>query len=100
MKNLNLYHKAVEKGLFCYLISIPFKENEFLPPCYITNRGTSTQKILLTDKSLADAVQALIGCFLISAGQKAALKFMSWIGLEPIPHGYRNNLVKLANLSS
>ena len=36
----------------------------------------------LPDKSIADCVEALIGCYLTVCGQRAALQFMSWIGLK------------------
>ena len=37
---------------------------------------------LINDKSLADCVEALIGCFLLKTGSFGALKFMSKIGLD------------------
>ncbi|UYV82849.1 DICER1 [Cordylochernes scorpioides] len=39
----------------------------------------------IPDKSIADCVEALIGCFLISCGQRGALLFMSWLGLHVLP---------------
>ncbi|CAD5226751.1 unnamed protein product [Bursaphelenchus xylophilus] len=44
----------------------------------------------INDKSVADAVEALIGAHLISLGPRAALQFMEWLGLKvlvepPIP---------------
>ncbi|GFO41771.1 endoribonuclease dicer [Plakobranchus ocellatus] len=39
----------------------------------------------LPDKSLADCVEALIGCYLTTCGRKAALLFMSWLGLRVLP---------------
>ncbi len=36
----------------------------------------------LPDKSIADCVEALIGCYLTTCGQRAALQFMSWLGLK------------------
>ncbi|RUS80555.1 hypothetical protein EGW08_011695 [Elysia chlorotica] len=39
----------------------------------------------LPDKSLADCVEALIGCYLTTCGRKAALLFMSWLGLKVLP---------------
>lgn len=38
----------------------------------------------LPDKSIADCVEALIGCYLNSCGQKAAIRLMSWLGLKVI----------------
>ncbi|XP_013409876.1 LOW QUALITY PROTEIN: endoribonuclease Dicer-like [Lingula anatina] len=39
----------------------------------------------LPDKSIADCVEALIGCYLTQCGPKAALQFMSWVGLKVLP---------------
>ncbi|KAL5008233.1 hypothetical protein ScPMuIL_013814 [Solemya velum] len=39
----------------------------------------------IPDKSIADCVEALIGCYLTSCGKKAALLFMSWLGLKVLP---------------
>uniref|UniRef100_A0A158R4U7 RNA helicase n=1 Tax=Syphacia muris TaxID=451379 RepID=A0A158R4U7_9BILA len=36
----------------------------------------------LSDKSIADAVEALIGAHLLELGPTAALKFMKWLGLK------------------
>ncbi|XP_041353083.1 endoribonuclease Dicer-like [Gigantopelta aegis] len=36
----------------------------------------------IPDKSVADCVEALIGCYLTTCGKKAALLFMSWLGLK------------------
>ena len=39
----------------------------------------------ITDKSVADSVEALIGAYLISCGYLGALKFMSFLGLNVLP---------------
>lgn len=39
----------------------------------------------LPDKSIADCVEALIGCYLASCGSRAALRFMDWLGLHVLP---------------
>lgn len=39
----------------------------------------------IPDKSIADCVEALIGAYLISCGQKGALMLMSWLGLTVLP---------------
>ena len=39
----------------------------------------------IPDKSIADCVEALIGAYLISTGQRGALLFMSWLGLQVLP---------------
>ncbi|CAF4672430.1 unnamed protein product [Rotaria sp. Silwood1] len=40
---------------------------------------------LISDKSIADAVEALIGAYLIASGPKAALRFMAWLGIRIFP---------------
>lgn len=39
----------------------------------------------IPDKSVADCVEALIGCYLTTCGKQAALTFMSWLGLKVLP---------------
>ncbi|KAK3092704.1 hypothetical protein FSP39_006212 [Pinctada imbricata] len=39
----------------------------------------------IPDKSIADCVESLIGCYLTSCGKKAALQFMHWLGLKVLP---------------
>ena len=39
----------------------------------------------IPDKSVADCVEALIGCYLTCCGKRAALLFMSWLGLKVLP---------------
>ncbi|KAL3124728.1 hypothetical protein niasHT_001565 [Heterodera trifolii] len=41
----------------------------------------------ISDKSIADAVEALIGAHLIQLGQDAALKFMNWLGIRVLTQG-------------
>ena len=37
---------------------------------------------VVSDKSIADCVEAIIGAYLIESGPHAALQIMSWFGLE------------------
>ncbi|OWF53355.1 endoribonuclease Dicer-like [Mizuhopecten yessoensis] len=39
----------------------------------------------IPDKSIADCVESLIGCYLTSCGKKAALRFMFSLGLKVLP---------------
>ncbi len=39
----------------------------------------------IPDKSIADCAEALIGAYLSSTGQRGALTFMSWLGLDVLP---------------
>jgi len=45
----------------------------------------------LPDKSIADCVEALIGCYLASCGSRTALQFMDWLGLHVLPAGPTDN---------
>ncbi|XP_052768714.1 endoribonuclease Dicer-like [Mya arenaria] len=72
------------------LISKEKDEEEFA----MEDKPTSLQNLLpyclqlhhcLPDKSIADCVEALIGCYLTSCDKMAALKFMSWMGLKVLP---------------
>jgi dsRNA-specific ribonuclease len=40
---------------------------------------------VVSDKSIADSVEAIIGAYLITSGPQAALQVMSWFGLEVLP---------------
>jgi len=42
----------------------------------------------LPDKSIADCVEALIGCYLSTCGQRAALLFMAWLDLKVLPPSF------------
>ncbi|XP_076355471.1 endoribonuclease Dicer-like isoform X2 [Tachypleus tridentatus] len=39
----------------------------------------------ISDKNIADGVEALIGAYLLSCGPHATLHFMSWLGLHVLP---------------
>lgn len=39
----------------------------------------------ISDKSVADSVEALIGAYLTSCGYLGALKFMKYLGLQVLP---------------
>ena len=52
----------------------------------------------LPDKSIADCVEALIGCYLVTCGQRAALQFMAWLGLKVCVMGLNVNLRRLLNM--
>ena len=48
-----------------------------LPSPYIEN--------CISDKSVADVVEAMIGCFFVQSGPQAASKIMQWFGLPVVP---------------
>ena len=45
----------------------------------------------VSDKSVADCVEALIGCYLTTCGKWAALTLMSWLGLKVLPPMVQGN---------
>ena len=51
----------------------------------------------IPDKSIADCVEALIGAYLISCGQKGALLLMTWLGLTVLPECKENEERILGN---
>lgn len=110
IQNVHLYQKAKKKHLPGSLICTSFScSTTWLPPCYtveevvdkkiLTKKSKLEQKEeesnpkyhffrkqVISDKCIADSVEALIGAYLLSCGQKGALMFMSWLGLNPLPH--------------
>ena len=58
----------------------------------------------LPDKSIADVVEALIGCYLTTCSQRAALMFMTWLGLnvlpEPVLHAQRKPNCHQSNIGN
>ena len=50
----------------------------------------------LPDKSIADCVESLIGCYLTCCGKKVALRFMSWLGLRVLPQTKLNDQVNFS----
>lgn len=56
-------------------------EEKILPDQAFIPYNLQTQHSI-PDKSIADCVEALIGCYLIECGPRAALMFMSWLGLK------------------
>ena len=45
-----------------------------------------------SDKSIADATEALIGAYLITCGEEGALRFMKWLGMDvKLPEEMRNS---------
>lgn len=41
-------------------------------------------KQVISDKCIADSVEALIGSYLLTCGHQGALRFMNWFGLKPL----------------
>lgn len=105
IQNLHLYQRAKKKKLPEFLRCDSFScKSTWLPPCYTVDENVDltvnvetedeedrfTKKYFtkqyISDKCIADSVEALIGAYLLSCGQKGALMFMSWLGLNPLPN--------------
>ena len=46
------------------------------------NRFMMRKYVKMSDKAVADSVEALIGCFLLHGGQHKAIKVMHWLGID------------------
>ena len=98
VSNYNLYRLGFRKGLGEIILSSKFEPTEnWLPPCFVlseekenlngsrTNTPNLRTQHCISDKTLADCVESLIGAYLISSGIKAAQLLMSWLGLNVLP---------------
>lgn len=107
VSNYNLYKLGKRKGLQELIVSSKFEPLEsWLPPHYLSasqnpvgflftaptsstaqssNRFDKYRDHCISDKSIADCVEAIIGAYLITSGPQAALRVMSWFGLEVLP---------------
>ncbi|EUB58854.1 Endoribonuclease Dcr-1 [Echinococcus granulosus] len=98
--NSNLYRLGCEKNLPGRIVGVAFEPHEnWLPPCYVcttdpTNNIASTRiknqcpsltHQFLTNKSVADCVESLVGCYLTERGERSALKLLQWFGIECLP---------------
>lgn len=111
VSNYNLYKLGKRKGLQEIIMSTKFEPLEsWLPPHYDSSLSLSSNSKLasvfgarksstdtssaqfdkykdhiLSDKSIADCVEAIIGAYLITSGPQAALKIMTWFDLKVLP---------------
>lgn len=96
ISNYNLYRLGTKKHLAEYIIAHQFQpSNRWLPPGFCVNNdygsmassdqvdvGDQFTKQNISDKSIADCCEALIGAYLLSSGPKGAVEFMSWLGIR------------------
>lgn len=102
-----MYKLGKRKGLQELIVSNKFEPLEtWLPPHYISSissnsNSSSVDTIFsskstasrfdkyrdhcVSDKSIADSVEAIIGAYLIKSGPQSALHVMSWFGLDVLP---------------
>jgi dsRNA-specific ribonuclease len=81
--NSYLFKLATLKMFHKYIISIDFqpKVNWILPNLKKT-LDDERFKFILSDKSFADSVEALIGCYLFHLGLNGAQSFIRWLDLK------------------
>ena len=102
ISNQNLFNLARAKKLESYIIGEEFQSRRnWLPPNAI-NKQLETQ--MLSDKSIADCVEALIGLYIIKCGEKSVRCLLKWLGFE-ISKEFEFKVdfqtpVKFANLSA
>nr|CDS29834.2 dicer 1 [Hymenolepis microstoma] len=95
VENSNLYRFGCGKKLPGRIVGVAFEPQEnWLPPCYVCNSDNSSaddslQMVqthqFLSNKSIADCVEALVGCYLTERGERSALKLLQWFGVECLP---------------
>lgn len=104
VSNYNLYKLGKRKGLQELIVSSKFEPLESWLPLHYYSSSTLNQTGFLSssqssnqtkfdkyrdhcvsDKAIADCVEAIIGAYLITSGPQAALQVMSWFGLEVLP---------------
>ncbi|UJR36873.1 hypothetical protein I4U23_029586 [Adineta vaga] len=91
VSNLNLYQLAMKKGLQNYLNAhkpiYSGNQANWMPPGYKVdaNNAEKYMKGKVKRKAIADMIEALIGCYLVSTDYITTLKFMQWLDLKVIP---------------
>ncbi|KAK4487897.1 hypothetical protein RD792_003635 [Penstemon davidsonii] len=94
--NATLCKLGCEREITGFIRDEPFEPKEWIIPganCgkYITEKENLSSKKFycganrkLKSKTIADVVEALIGAFLSTGGESAALSFMEWLGIKVV----------------
>ncbi|KAG4071813.1 hypothetical protein HA402_005974 [Bradysia odoriphaga] len=96
ISNRNLYRLGSKKDLAEFVVAHQFQpSNNWLPPGFSANIDTSEKKEKkdgesynkyteqrISDKSIADCCESLIGAYLLSSGPMGAVNFMTWLGIR------------------
>jgi len=81
VSNKYLYKLAQSKNLHQYINSINFQPKVNWPMLNMEKIPDDERfKFKLSDKSQADSIEALIGCYLVHVGPSGAKSFMHWLG--------------------
>jgi endoribonuclease Dicer len=90
--NKNLYHIGLNKGIEGFIVATKFEPKlNWLAPNYKTDLQNQRCQQSVSDKSIADSIEALIGAYLLSGGNKSAIRFMQWLGLKVIPEDIKRD---------
>ena len=108
ISNLALFRAATHRDLPCYIQNTQFGRGVWCPPgCRPSEGGAadvaedSSDAVSLadrcfsqciSDKCVADSVEALIGAYLTSCGYRRALDFLKYLGLQVLPEEKGDNL--------
>ena len=99
ISNKNLFNLAMKKDLTKYIKCSTFSKDTWRPPGFssphhVTNDGVTNDDVTsevnhdnaiqrkISDKSIADSMEALIGAHFIHCGYIGALRFMNWLGVD------------------
>lgn len=91
ISNKNLFKLACKKGLQKYVKSRTITKETWLPPGFTSRKEENSNSFsdddiieeqMISDKSIADSMEALIGAHLVHCGYIGALQFMTWLGVE------------------
>ena len=95
ISNRNLYRLGRKAELGSAIVAEAFDlKTNFLPPCVSLVGDHNNKRVnqMVSDKNIADSVEALTGAYLLACGVAGAMKFLKWIGLSIIPDGLENNV--------
>jgi len=94
ISNRNLYHIGLNKGIEKLLVATKFEPKlNWLPPSYKADEQNQRLQHSVSDKSVADSIEALIGAYLLKGGHKSAVIFMKWLGLKVMSKEIDTNLL-------
>ena len=95
ISNRNLYRLGRKAELGSAIVAEAFDlKTNFLPPCVSLVGDHNNKRVnqMVSDKNIADSVEALTGAYLLACGVAGAMKFLKWVGLSIIPDGLENNV--------
>lgn len=79
VSNRYLFDLAHNKNLYEYISAHNCSQRENCLGPWTSGRADANLRVSLSEKSLADCVEALIGCYLIHVGTRASQVFIEWL---------------------